>query len=262
MLIYLFFGIFFLLGALIGSFIAHVVHSVVLEKPLKLWARSSCDHCNRQLSPLDLVPVISYLSNKGVCPSCEKKISPLYPLVEAATALLFGISSLYFTNTSLWIDHPEQIIIFFLFLSVGIYTSATDVLIKAFSIRPIVASIIVSVLSCFFLTYPTTWQDSILATFLGVGFLGLLFVVGHLWKKTTVIGEGDLYLIAFLNSTLGVQGSIVSLYIAILLGAIVGGVLLVYKKRNVIAFAPFLCIGWYIAYFHSEQIIGTYLSFL
>lgn len=261
MLTFLFFGLFFCLGAIVGSFLAHLIHSLVSGKTFKLWGRSSCDHCNKLLSTVELIPILGFLFKKGICPGCKKRINKLYPFVELSTALLFGIASLYFMNSSVFFDTPYVPVLFFIFLAIVLYTSATDLLIKAFSIRPLIAGIVLSVVSCVFLNYPTNWLDSISALGIGLGFFALIALFGYLWKKTTVIGEGDFYLIAFLCSTLGVANSIIALYIAILLGAIIGGIILVYNKARILAFAPFLSIGWFIAYFHGKELINVYLSF-
>jgi leader peptidase (prepilin peptidase)/N-methyltransferase len=52
--------------------------------------RSSCASCGHELEAVDLVPVISWLALRGRCRFCGSNISAQYPLVEAATAILFG----------------------------------------------------------------------------------------------------------------------------------------------------------------------------
>jgi len=54
--------------------------------------RSECDICHKPLKLIDLVPLFSWLSTKGTCRYCHKKIGGLLPLVELSTALVFGIS--------------------------------------------------------------------------------------------------------------------------------------------------------------------------
>lgn len=85
MLLYaLIFGVF---GAVIGSFL----NVLVLRKGVKgLGGRSGCTSCGHELEAVDLVPIVSYLALRGRCRFCGSKISVQYPLVEAATAILFG----------------------------------------------------------------------------------------------------------------------------------------------------------------------------
>lgn len=77
----------FVLGAIIGSFLNVVV--LRHEKGEKLTGRSYCPHCKRQLRWYELIPVISYLLQRGRCRGCSARISIQYPLVELITGLLF-----------------------------------------------------------------------------------------------------------------------------------------------------------------------------
>lgn len=59
--------------------------------------RSVCTHCGHVLGPLDLIPVISWVSLRGKCRYCKKAISVQYPLVELVTGVLFGLSYIAWT---------------------------------------------------------------------------------------------------------------------------------------------------------------------
>ena len=50
--------------------------------------RSRCPHCNTQLSALDNIPLVSWLTLGGKCRYCKASISARYPAVELLTALL------------------------------------------------------------------------------------------------------------------------------------------------------------------------------
>jgi leader peptidase (prepilin peptidase)/N-methyltransferase len=84
----------FLLGLAVGSFLNVVIHR--LPKGETLGGRSRCPHCGRTLSPLDLLPVFSYLALGGRCRYCQGPISPRYPLVEGLTGGLFLLTALRF----------------------------------------------------------------------------------------------------------------------------------------------------------------------
>jgi leader peptidase (prepilin peptidase) / N-methyltransferase len=78
------------LGALIGSFGNVVVHRWPRGESV-VWPRSRCPRCGHELSPLELVPVLSWLALRARCRSCGLPISARYPIVEAAFALGFGV---------------------------------------------------------------------------------------------------------------------------------------------------------------------------
>jgi leader peptidase (prepilin peptidase)/N-methyltransferase len=67
------------------------------ERNLSLSSPAShCDCCGAPLSALALVPVVGWLASRGKCPSCGAAVSPAYPAVEAAVALLsMTIMALY-----------------------------------------------------------------------------------------------------------------------------------------------------------------------
>jgi len=114
-------GCVFLLGLCVGSFLNVVVHRLpkmmeaewqaeareILGQPAQEQARfnlatprSRCPHCGHGITAAENIPVLSWLWLRGRCSACKAPISPRYPLVELATALLsllvflaFGASS-------------------------------------------------------------------------------------------------------------------------------------------------------------------------
>lgn len=83
----------FALGAIAGSFAAAVAWRV--PRGISWIAgRSFCPHCSSQLCARDLVPVLSWLANKGKARCCGGKVSWHYALVEIAGAFSFAITIL------------------------------------------------------------------------------------------------------------------------------------------------------------------------
>lgn len=76
------------LGALIGSFGNVVIWRLPRGESI-VFPGSHCPHCNKRLSALELVPILSWLALRGRCRHCGKPISARYPLVEALMAALF-----------------------------------------------------------------------------------------------------------------------------------------------------------------------------
>lgn len=61
------------LGAIIGSFLGAAL--VRLPEGRSVFAgRSSCDSCGKELTPVELVPVVSWLVQRGVCRACGAEI--------------------------------------------------------------------------------------------------------------------------------------------------------------------------------------------
>ncbi len=87
------------IGLIFGSFASAIIYRV----PRGLsWAasggRSKCTSCQKVLSPLDLIPVLSWLINKGRCRQCGAPVSSLYPFLEAVCSFLCVLVFLLFTG--------------------------------------------------------------------------------------------------------------------------------------------------------------------
>jgi leader peptidase (prepilin peptidase)/N-methyltransferase len=83
-----------LLGLALGSFVLAMVDRMKTNRD---WVkgRSECEDCKRKLKPIDLVPLLSWLSTGGTCRYCHKKLSVQYPLVELGVGLAFIISYIF-----------------------------------------------------------------------------------------------------------------------------------------------------------------------
>ncbi|MEA2286721.1 MAG: leader peptidase (prepilin peptidase) / N-methyltransferase, partial [Solirubrobacteraceae bacterium] len=75
-------------GLLIGSFLNVVAWRLPRHESLAT-PGSRCPSCGTPIKPYDNIPVVSWLLLRGRCRSCGAPISPRYPLVEAATAILY-----------------------------------------------------------------------------------------------------------------------------------------------------------------------------
>jgi leader peptidase (prepilin peptidase)/N-methyltransferase len=78
-------------GAIAGSFLA----TLILRWPQGrgvMRGRSACDGCGRLLGPIDLVPMLSALVQRGRCRSCGAAIDPLHGRVEAGCAIIGALA--------------------------------------------------------------------------------------------------------------------------------------------------------------------------
>ena len=96
-------------GLIFGSFAGALVYRVPRNEP---WAfkgtndrcvRSTCPACGTTLKPIDLMPIVSWIIQKGRCRHCKAAISKIYPICEALTLAGFiGVYTIYgFTYFSL-----------------------------------------------------------------------------------------------------------------------------------------------------------------
>lgn len=241
----IFFSYFFLLalGCIAGSFLGMLTYR--LPRRLPLTGRSFCDHCRRQISWYENLPLAAYFVIKK-CRNCQRPISVRYPLIEALTAVLFVLIgySPYLLLVSLVllslaiIDLEHQILPDHLTLLLGIFLLAPLVLLPS-------PGLFIHLL----------W-----------GYLAFLFFLAiYLVTRGRGMGFGDVKLAFVMGAFLGSPGTFVWLFVSFLLGASVGLVLLLTKKakpRAQVPFGPYLILGFVIAHFWQEEISGWYLGFL
>lgn len=76
-----------LFGAVLGSWLNVLIYRIPRKE--STMTRSHCTVCNHKLSPVDLIPVLSYLFLRGKCRYCGSHIPLRYPLVELGTSFVF-----------------------------------------------------------------------------------------------------------------------------------------------------------------------------
>ncbi len=77
----------FIGGTIVGSFLATILARWP-EGRSAVAGRSHCDRCDAPLGPLELVPILSWLIQRGRCRRCGGRIDPRHVLVEAATGIV------------------------------------------------------------------------------------------------------------------------------------------------------------------------------
>lgn len=75
-------------GLALGSFVTLASYRLPRDEPIG-GGRSRCPSCETKLGPAALVPLFSWLAQKGHCRYCKAKVSARYPLTEVTQAALF-----------------------------------------------------------------------------------------------------------------------------------------------------------------------------
>ena len=80
----------FIIGSIFVSFANLIVRRRLRDESI-IYPRSHCESCGKSLSPFELIPVISYLIQKGRCRSCGARISPDNIFMEIIGGILLII---------------------------------------------------------------------------------------------------------------------------------------------------------------------------
>ena len=227
-------AVFFLFGIVLGSFlnvcITRIPEGVSIVSP-----GSRCPRCLTPIKPYDNVPILGWLWLGGKCRSCKAPISPMYPLIELTTGLLFVGCFLRFgfaLETAKWVvfscllvvlaitDVRERILpdavnwpgfaagmIFALFVPVNDGSS------YIFGIRILHRALSETAVSVF---------DAALGAGFGSMFLWGVAMLYRAVRGREGMGLGDVKMMALVGAFVGLRGAFLTILLGTLLGSILG----------------------------------------
>lgn len=232
---YLFCIFFLLLGMILGSFY-NVVGWRLPKGESIIYPPSHCPNCNHQLKILDLIPVFSFIFQRGKCRYCKNKIAWYYPVFEFLCGIVFMLCYLVFgitpellkalTFVSMliiimvsdfnYMIIPDEVLLFFgclLALEIGIIDG-----------YKVLISSLINGLIAFVVMY-------------------LLKTLGDFMFKKESMGGGDIKLMFIFGLVLGAPLAIISIFIGSLVGLPISLILLSKNSEHIVPFGPYLSIG-------------------
>jgi leader peptidase (prepilin peptidase) / N-methyltransferase len=236
-----------IVGLLLGSF-ANVCIARLPSDGSLIRPRSRCPKCGTPIRARDNIPILSFLIRKARCFSCGKSISWQYPCVETAMGLLFVFAAWRFPSQF------DQMLVFdllsFYLLTISIIDFHHKIIPDELSLSMLVMGLLSSFKNPYLGSYGLPpWAESFLAAFIGGGLMLLFAWVGEKVFKKEALGGGDIKLIAGLGAVLGWDGLVGSLALGSFVGGVMGGVLLLLKRKkrgDTIPYGPFLCFGAFV----------------
>jgi leader peptidase (prepilin peptidase) / N-methyltransferase len=222
-------------GVFIGSFLDVLANRLPQGEDVFL-SRSHCDRCKTPLAWYELIPLLSFVRQKGKCVHCHTTLSWEYPLIEIVTAFIFTYLTwtLFEKNSLIWLG------------SIVISSSLLVIFIADFKYFIIPDSMIVA--SCIGVLMAMMGQGGMLIVEHGaVGVAAFSFFL-FLWlvTKKRGIGFGDVKLAFFIGFLVGFPQVVSAFYLAFLTGAVCGIILMIVHRKTLkskLPFGPFLIIG-------------------
>lgn len=241
--------ILFIYGIIFGSFY-NVVGLRVPAGQSIVFPGSHCPTCGHKLRAWELIPVFSYLIQRGKCRGCGLRISPLYPCFELLTGILFAVSPLL-------VGWNGELLILLTLISLFMIITVSDLAYMIIPDKVLLVFTGIFLIERFF--FPLSpWWDSLLGA--GIGF-GLLLLIAVVSKGG--MGGGDIKLFGVIGFAVGTKKLLLAFFFSTLFGALFGiiGMLFgVVKKGKPIPFGPFIALGTLIAYVYGEELIMIYLN--
>lgn len=235
----------FILGTLFGSFFNVVGYrlpnNMSIVKP-----GSHCPNCKHKLSPLELIPILSYIFLGGKCKKCKKKIPIFYPIFELITGLLFGFSYYIF-------GFSPMLLVSLLFVSTVLIIMISDIKYMIIPDEVLIFSTVFLFIIRLLLFEYSIW-NILLDMLIPFVFLLLLKLFGDLIFKKESMGGGDIKLMLVFGLALGWEMSVVAVFLSAFIAFPVSLISLLKKKEHVLPFGPYLSIAALIMLFSKLDI--------
>ncbi len=248
------------LGLIFGSFGTLVSYRLAHKQPIG-FTRSKCLSCGHFLKAWNLIPLFSWIFQRGKCSSCHAKISLRYPLIELGFLLSF-------------------LLIFF--------TLGQNLDAKTFLYFAIAGTLIVMVvvdLEEYFIPDSTQYFLAILATislimqggtaavlanipdaflFLGSGIA--LWIFFHFAAGVDALGIDDIKFFFIAGFMLGTKNILTFMLLSGVFGMLFGSLWQKFKKDSTFPFAPAICLSTLVCLLFQKKInpvdlLGSMLFF-
>ncbi|OHB22726.1 MAG: hypothetical protein A2939_03895 [Parcubacteria group bacterium RIFCSPLOWO2_01_FULL_48_18] len=255
-----------------------------------LLGRSHCPYCRKTLGWYELIPLVSYLIQKGRCRGCKGPLSVQYPVVELISGVVFaevpsrlkeiigGLAPTLLEGSAFF---EISVLCWLLFSTILILIAVIDFRDRVVPDELNVAIILVGLIYAAALSAAPDigftggstigkfalllgFQKSIiinrlLASFAAIAFFGII-IAG---SRGRAMGMGDLKLGGAAGIFLGWPDIALSLALAFILGSLFSLPLLFTRKKTMkdtVPFAPFIVAGMFTLFFFGEELVSGYLK--
>jgi leader peptidase (prepilin peptidase)/N-methyltransferase len=240
-----------LVGLAIGSFLNVVAWRLPRGESLSS-PPSRCPSCEAPIRPYDNVPVLSWLLLSGRCRGCGVAIAARYPVIEAATAVLYVA-----VVAAKWGD-PAATALGLALVTVLVPVTLIDLehriipntLTGPFAIVAVALGLALD---------PGGVPEQLIAGAAAAGFF-LAAVLAY----PRGMGMGDVKLAGVMGLCLG-RAVAPAVFIGLIAGVVVGAVIIARKgaregRKTAVPFGPFLALGAIVAIFAGDALVDAYLG--
>ena len=229
----------FIFGSVMGSFL-NVLAMRLSNNESILWPSSHCHNCNHRLRWYELIPIVSYIIQKGKSRCCHTNIPISYLIIEVVTGILYIVSYHSF-------GFSYNFVISLIFISSLIVIIVSDI-----------EYMIILELIFFGLDYTVS---KILAGILAFVTMYVIKLIGDRLFKRESMGGGDIKLMFLFGIVIGYPLAICDIFLATFIAFPVAIYILFSRRDNLIPFGPFLAMAAILIHISKVDINGI-INFL
>jgi leader peptidase (prepilin peptidase) / N-methyltransferase len=247
------------LGLLLGSFGNAAIHRIPREIPLGLFShtRSKCPKCESLIRAKHNIPILSYFLLGGRCADCREDISVRYPVVEFLSTLLFFGATFMFIRVRGFSWGYDALGSELLFLGLQIYflwsllvVTYIDIDFRIIPDRFSLGNWGLAVAAALYFDDPGLWPG-LFGGLLGFGMFFLLAWGYEKLKGVEGLGFGDVKMMGWLGTWLGLEWVPFIIFVASVSGLVVGLIQMRKSKeglQSALPFGPFLAFATLVAW--------------
>lgn len=241
--------IIFLFGITTGSFLNVCIYRIPEGESI-VKTPSHCMSCGERLRWYELIPLFSWLFQRGRCRRCHSPISVQYPLIEAANGILWVIVYHCFGMSVLTVICCA---VTSALLALSVTDGRTGEIPPGYNWFLLVCAAAVVAVD----------RGSWLGHVTGALAVSVPLLIILLASRGRAIGGGDVKLMAACGLLLGWK----LIILAFILGCIFGSVIHLLRMKfsraeHVLALGPYLSAGVFVSMLWGEHLLAAYLRYL
>lgn len=216
---------------------------------------SHCPQCKHRLSILDNIPLFSWLLLRGRCRYCQGKISIQYPLVELLSGVLSAVIVWKFGPS--WPALAGLALTWMLIALSGI-DFRTQLLPDQLTLPLLWLGLLLALLPMF-----VAAPSAIIGAAIGYLSLWSVYWLFKLLTGKEGMGYGDFKLLAALGAWMGPVALLPIVLLSSLIGALIGGSLIVLRKRDSqipMPFGPFIAAAGWVWFVAGDHLLHAYMQ--
>ncbi len=231
-----------------GSFISLLTVRITNNEPIT-FTRSKCVNCKIPLKAINLIPLFSWLIQRGRCSNCKVKISIRYPLIELS--FLVSFLAIFFTLDQ---KLDTKMLLYFAIISVFIFMCVIDL--ENYYI-PDLSQYVLTALATILVIYEGSTSQvlpNVKSAFIYLGFGIALWIFFYYAGGLEAIGIDDIKFFFIAGFMLGDKNFLTFMILSGMFGAIFGAIWEKLKEDECFPFAPAICCSTFVCLLFGQKI--------